>query len=549
VVAFIAAFPLLWWNEGRAVRTYQSLQEGAGAVVSVAADRVDPGKEGKLVHLSGRATTTEVLADPTFKVSANALRLRRQVEMYQWVEDKQTEKRKKLGGSEETITRYTYQTAWRPRLVSSSSFQKPEGHRNPKTLKYESASWEAGVVTVGAFTLDAGLRGDIHGEETVPATEASLRALNPPPPAAASPPRARKGKRPARARPAAAVAPAGPLKLFGEQLYEGADPGSPKVGDLRITFTRVPPTQVSIIAQQRGQSFQPYRTTVGRSLEMLTAGTVTAAQMFTDAERANEIVTWIVRACGFLLMLFGAYGVVRPMAVMASVLPFAGSLVSFGLGLLAFALAAPLSLLTIALAWLFYRPLLAIGILAGVVGLVVLIVVLARQRKAARVIAPAAFAPIGLRSFSEQGRSPATMTTRRQGLKLQVVAPCSEDWNKMSGGDDIRYCGKCRQNVYNLSEMTESQARDLVQGPACVRFFHRGDGTVITRKCPPMVQAARRRLLDFAARIVALLPLAALFWGSVAWLSELVTTQGRPAVMGAMELRRRLPRPRLPSRR
>ena len=60
------------------------------------------------------------------------------------------------------------------------------------------------------------------------------------------------------------------------------------------------------------------------------------------------------------------------------------------------------------------------------------------------------------------------MTTRRRGFKLQVVAPCNEDWNQMPGGDDVRFCGKCRQNVYNLSELTESQASYLgipTEGP------------------------------------------------------------------------------------
>jgi hypothetical protein len=125
------------------------------------------------------------------------------------------------------------------------------------------------------------------------------------------------------------------------------------------------------------------------------------------------------------------------------------------------------------------------------------------------------------------------MSTRTRGFKLEVVAPCSEDWDKMSGGDDIRFCGKCRQNVYNLSELTESQARELVQGPVCVRFFHRGDGTVITRKCSPMMEAARRRLVALAAGVAGVLPLAAGFWGSVAWLRKLVAKSDR-VVMGGM---------------
>ena len=35
IVLFLVSFPLLFWNEGRAVRTAQSLEEGASNVVSV----------------------------------------------------------------------------------------------------------------------------------------------------------------------------------------------------------------------------------------------------------------------------------------------------------------------------------------------------------------------------------------------------------------------------------------------------------------------------------------------------------------------------------
>jgi hypothetical protein len=115
-------------------------------------------------------------------------------------------------------------------------------------------------------------------------------------------------------------------------------------------------------------------------------------------------------------------------------------------------------------------------------------------------------------------------------LKLQVVAPCNVSWDNMPGGDDIRFCGQCRQNVYNLSEMTETQVRELVQGPACVRFFARGDGTVITKECPSMLQAARRRVMAMAA---GLLPMAAAFWGSVAWLRGKVHTE-ESMMMGAI---------------
>jgi hypothetical protein len=102
-------------------------------------------------------------------------------------------------------------------------------------------------------------------------------------------------------------------------------------------------------------------------------------------------------------------------------------------------------------------------------------------------------------------------TSKRAGaLKLSVLSPCSEDWNAMRGDERVRFCGQCRQNVYNLAAMTEAEARALVGGDkqACVRMFLRGDGTAITRSCLPMIEAARGRVLALAA---GLEPLAAGF--------------------------------------
>src|SRR5262245_51901613 len=126
---FVVSFPLLFWNEGRAVRTAKSLEEGAVAVVSVPADSVDPARDGKLVHLSGEATAGSAVMDPDFGVSAPVLKLLRSVEMYQWQEEKKSEQRKKLGGGTETVTTYTYKKTWSDDRVDSSSFKEPSGHQ------------------------------------------------------------------------------------------------------------------------------------------------------------------------------------------------------------------------------------------------------------------------------------------------------------------------------------------------------------------------------------------------------------------------------------
>ena len=71
VLLVCAALPAMWCNEGRAVTTARSLEEGQAAVFGVATDVVDPANEGRLVHLTGHANTTEILRDPEFGVTAN----------------------------------------------------------------------------------------------------------------------------------------------------------------------------------------------------------------------------------------------------------------------------------------------------------------------------------------------------------------------------------------------------------------------------------------------------------------------------------------------
>ena len=86
IILFLIGIGVTAWNEGRAVKTAQGLAEGSSAVVSVNSATVESANEGKLVHLSGLATTTETLRDDIFGLEATALRLKRNVEMLQWKE-------------------------------------------------------------------------------------------------------------------------------------------------------------------------------------------------------------------------------------------------------------------------------------------------------------------------------------------------------------------------------------------------------------------------------------------------------------------------------
>lgn len=89
---------------------------------------------------------------------------------------------------------------------------------------------------------------------------------------------------------------------------------------------------------------------------------------------------------------------------------------------------------------------------------------------------------------------------------IRVAKPCHRDWEKMSGDARSRFCADCQLNVFNLSEMTTEEARELIrekEGQLCVRFYQRADGTVLTRDCPVGVAKQRRKVIVAAGAAVA----------------------------------------------
>ena len=99
------------------------------------------------------------------------------------------------------------------------------------------------------------------------------------------------------------------------------------------------------------------------------------------------MITWLIRAGGLLLLAIGFGLFMSPLAVIADFIPPLGSVVRMGTGLVAFLLAIVVGTITIAIAWFYYRPLLAVGIL--VVGAVIAAAIIYIGRARRQVAAPA----------------------------------------------------------------------------------------------------------------------------------------------------------------
>ena len=443
-VLVLASIALLFWNEGRTVNRAKALNEGASAVITVDAAKVDPQNDGKLVCVAGEVATADVLEDLKFGVSVNAIKLVRKVESFQWKQNEQSTTKRGSGGSQETTTTYTYEKVWSPDLIDSSAF-KEAGHENPATRPVDGAEFVASNVSLGAFRLSADLISRLGPAkafvppvpeaapapveaaaptaapapvETVAPTAApapvetvvevpqtvAQDAISVAPTAAApqtisvapaAPTQAISVAQPAAAPQTATVAPAQTISIAAEPaptaefkrtetgFYFGADPNAPQIGDVRVTFEIVEaPRPASVVSQQNGDSFVPYQAKTG-AVELLSNKIDTAEAMFAQAKRGNATTGWILRLVGFAMMFFGFGAIFKPLDVLADFVPFLGSLVGLGTGLVSFALSLCASLTTIAIAWLWFRPLIAIPLLIAAVGSLVWLFVKAKGAKAA----------------------------------------------------------------------------------------------------------------------------------------------------------------------
>lgn len=541
-VLFVAGIPLLFWNEGRSVKTTQALEEGAeSCVVLPNADTVDATKDGQLVHVTGTAVTDEVLADDLFPaISSKAIRLTRKVEYYQWVENKKTEKKKNVGGSETTTTTYTYSKKWVNSPVDSSAF-KEAGHDNqiffPEAVDSHKTAQSA---RYGAFELTSDQIGRISGAKpvelkadqvpdtlkgrvtisgnyayvgyqpgmmmpngmpmtqpgmapTLPITQvvdipslqqtgcpvvmidnmqyvqqkmgggammpimmqpgmtvvvngvahAVTPSQQPLPPAIQKPgipatvtipnvgvanvyrvgaydyvklpdgtlaviygvnspnpyvlingTQAPVSMQPVAGMPATTVG-TGTTTTAAPVVQGTANPGNPNVGDVRITWTMIPAEMpVSIVAVQSGNTFAPYvAKSSGYTVDLLETGKKTKEEMFQNAHDANTMMTWILRVVGWFIMFMGLKMIFKPLSVLGDVLPILGDIVGMGLGVVAFLISASVALIVIAIAWLFYRPILGICLLAAAIALIVLLIKKKAAAKAAKAAAEPAPAP------------------------------------------------------------------------------------------------------------------------------------------------------------
>ena len=356
IILFIAATVLLWWNEGRAVKTTKMLNEAQGAYVEMEnPSKIDPALDGELVHATALATTQDSLVDARFGFGATAISLQRSVEYYQWVEHAESKSEDKLGGKEVTTTTYTYTKEWVSSPVQSSEFKDPEyQNKNMVLTVVEPETQWAQNVSFGAYKLNEALTHGISSREPVQLaiSENILKDLN---------------------DGISRIQKKDSLNYVHQDanvLYIGRVPSSPEVGDVRITWEKVVPAKVTIISQVDGDTFKAYKAKNGKTFQTLVMGKKDASEIFESEHSANKLLLWVLRILGVILVITGLKGIFGFLETLLKVVPFLANILGWGVSLVCTVVGLVWSLIVIGLAWVTYRPVLGISLLV-IAGLLV----------------------------------------------------------------------------------------------------------------------------------------------------------------------------------
>eukprot|EP00928_Gymnodinium_smaydae_P092754 TRINITY_DN7669_c0_g1_i1.p1 TRINITY_DN7669_c0_g1~~TRINITY_DN7669_c0_g1_i1.p1 ORF type:complete len:506 (+),score=94.11 TRINITY_DN7669_c0_g1_i1:166-1518(+) len=386
-VIFCLAFVVLWFNEAREVKMWALFGRARGMVKEVGDKRVDIENEASLVHVSSTTETDETIsATQGFPVTvSNCTKLRMNVEMYQWMEHSKTEEKDASGGGKDVTTTYSYTQDWYAFPIDSSSFNDPS-YSNPP-MPFTSSAQNAQSVRLGSFNLSARLIDKTCKFQSVASNEMGQMD--------------------------------GWFPYNGCGYSTAAQGQQPAIGAMRVEFSKVPCGPTSVLALQHNQSFSPmtYKMQVkdgkvyspdgnlaplldhaddddidfseNDARKMLTGGTcsqickgskliaqciesreevyelmeeqVSAHELLDNAIGTQECIHEVLTLVGFVMLVLGLDWMMTFLPTLFRIIPFLGTWVQWilngGAHICAFVLGGFFWCVTIAVAWLFYRPL------------------------------------------------------------------------------------------------------------------------------------------------------------------------------------------------
>lgn len=321
---FLGSFVLLYINEGRA-----DISMVAKDAISIDSAAVASDYEDQLVVTTGDITATSLLGDLYLK-EGDYVYLRRDVEVYAWDEEVQTDK------NDDTKT-YSYKKVWTSSPEDSSKFKQTE-HMNISPL-VEDESFIADGVKVGVYEVDL-------DKMTLPSLETvKLSDEN--------------------------VLPGGrmldeyeeyferiediPAEVSGDYIYKGfGTVEAPEIGDVRIKYSALNVgEEITVFGVLKGNAIKTY--VDGNKNKLYRAFLGTAEESVAQMSDEHNTSIWLLRVLGFILMWIGLGTMLGPISAALDFVPLVGSLSRSLIGIVTFIIAGILTVLTVFLSMIMHN--------------------------------------------------------------------------------------------------------------------------------------------------------------------------------------------------
>ncbi len=452
ILFIILGIGMLWWNEGNDVKNIKTVEEARSVLVNVSSDKVDSANDGKLVSTNGKLEIADqYLLDSTFNLqSPKTAKLVRVVEMLQWVEDEEED-------SEGYVT-YHYEKKWLTEIEDSDRFSD-SGKVNPKTMPYEKEVFFANNVTVGAFSLSDEQKAMLSTGATV--TLGDTVSI-----------------------------PVGYYKT-GNYISSVSDLSNADVGDVRISFKYNNDKEVSILAKQNGSSFTPYTSEQGKTLFRVESGILTGEEIIEVVEKENNIFKWVLRILGIVFNMAGFAALLSPIVFLVKWIPFLGNGIAKFIKGIGSLVGLAVSFVVIAIAWIFFRPLIGILLLAGVVGIVFVIAMLIKKSRAVPAPEQAAVAGVpGMTMQVPQGQVPMQQQPQvvmgQPGVVQQPMMQGQAPQSMMGNS------GVVQQPVMNQQPVMQPQVQPVVQQPMQQQMMGQPQQPMMQQQVPVQPQVVQQ---------------------------------------------------------
>ncbi|XP_011505195.1 PREDICTED: transmembrane protein 43 homolog [Ceratosolen solmsi marchali] len=325
LILLIVGICLFVWNEGKAVKIAYSLQEALNNVAEIQNTfKSVPELEGRLVYLSGTLNVAEPLTEPDYGVMVSCIKLKRRVQIYQWIE---IEEERSYVGSTEPEKHYYYTTEWKDKLIDSDNFYITFGHENPTEISIQSVIQISEEVKIGIFALGMELKKKFNDFIEITSDE-----------------------RPERPD----------IKMHSGLYYHSSDLWDPKVGDVRVqlSYAGKAGDTYTVIGKLVNGVIEPYKTMQGEEILLQRKYTVSIDQMFHLEHVDNYWRTWTMRGLGWLVMFLSATCLASILKIIIQNSNFLSEIIN--IEYLTMSVSMSTSLLVIGFAWVWYRPIIGL---------------------------------------------------------------------------------------------------------------------------------------------------------------------------------------------